>query len=227
MAAALNGGAPAVHGLAAEERAPSGVRRAAVLMLLSDSSLATSDHGADLAGGADDSREVAVGFDPDVVLTERAASLRSHPSQIAFPGGGLDSGETAVDAALRETHEEIGLAPASVHVLGALPDAHVNASRFDVTVVVGTWSGDQPVSAVDPNEVASVHRVRVRDLADPHNRVTATLPQGYEGPAFQVDGVFVWGFTAHVLDHALELGGWSLPWDREHRVEVPVNLWRS
>ncbi len=163
---------------------------------------------------------------PDIVLTERAATLRSHPRQISFPGGRLEPGENAIDAALRETREEVGLDPASVRVLGAMPPAHVTASSFDVTAVLGTWDGHGGVAVVDPGEVTAVHRVAMDELADPGSRFTATLPIGYRGPAFSAGGLFIWGFTAHLLNDVLDLGGWTRPWDERHEIEVPALLWK-
>lgn len=183
-------------------------------------------------GGRADSRKAAVLIllsEPgiDVVLTERSATLRSHPSQVAFPGGGLDPGEHAIDAALREANEEVGLNPALVNVLGLLPPSYVNASSFDVTAVVGTWDGTEQLDVVDPGEVAAVHRVSIDELAAPENRFSATLPMGYRGPAFSADGLFIWGFTAHLLNDVLDLGGWAQPWDQGHEIEVPARLWRG
>lgn len=193
------------------------MRKAAVLILLSepggDALLAEQASFAD--------------SDVDVVLTERSATLRSHPSQVAFPGGRLDPGERAIDAALREANEEVGLNPASVRVLGTLPPSQVNASSFDVTAVVGTWNGNERLVAGDPAEVASVHRVSIDELAAPENRFSATLPMGYRGPAFSANGLFIWGFTAHLLNDVLDLGGWAQPWDEYHEIEVPPRLWRS
>lgn len=184
------------------ERGTRGVRSAAVLILLSESG-------------------------PDVVLTERSATLRSHPRQISFPGGGLEPGENAVEAALREAREEVGLDTESVRVLGAMPPALLNASSFDVTAVLGTWDGAGTVAVVDPGEVAAVHRVAMEELADPGVRFTATLPIGYRGPAFAAGGLFIWGFTAHLLNDVLDLGGWTRPWDELHEIEVPALLWKG
>ena len=199
VSAVARDGKPARHG---SRPARGNARRAAVLILISE------------PGG-------------DVVLTERAATLRSHPSQVAFPGGGLEEGERAVDAALREAQEEVGLDPALVDVFGALPPSHVNASSFDVTAILGSWDGAGTVAVVDPGEVAAVHRVAVEELADPASRFTATLPVGYRGPAFSAGGLFVGGFTAHLLNDVLEMGGWTRPWDTEHEIEVPAYLWRD
>ena len=193
------------------------LRRAAVLILL-------SERGGDALLAE---RASLADSGVDVVLTERSATLRSHPSQVAFPGGRLDPGERAIDAALREANEEVGVSPASVRVLGTLPPSQVNASSFDVTAVVGTWNGNERLVAGDPAEVASVHRVSIDELAAPENRFSATLPMGYRGPAFTADGLFIWGFTAHLLNDVLDLGGWAQPWDEYHEIEVPPRLWRS
>ncbi len=213
------GGRANIEGRARDRRVSSGnqVRKAAVLILLSEPGAGTLlAEPASLASSG-----------VDVVLTERSATLRSHPSQVAFPGGGLDPGEGAIDAALREANEEVGLNPALVKILGTLPPSQVNASSFDVTAVVGTWEGNERLSVVDPGEVASVHRVSIDELAAPENRFSATLPMGYRGPAFTADGLFIWGFTAHLLNDVLDLGGWAQPWDEYHEIEVPPRLWRS
>jgi 8-oxo-dGTP pyrophosphatase MutT (NUDIX family) len=160
--------------------------------------------------------------DLDVTLLERASTLRHHAGQVAFPGGARDPGDASlVAAALREAEEEIGVGAAEVEVLGQLAAVHVEISRFDVTTVVGAWSGDRPLGPRDPAEVAAVHRVPLSMLTDPATRVTAVHPSGYRGPAFVVDELFVWGLTAHLLDAVLHLAGWQRPWDRTVRVGVP------
>lgn len=166
--------------------------------------------------------------EPDLVVIERASGLRKHAGQMAFPGGGMDPGDAdEVAAALRETHEEIGLAPDQVRVLGQLPGANVPVSQFDVVPVVGSWSGEAPISAVDPGEVADVHRLLVSDLADPSHRVSYLHPRGLSGPAFVFGDVFIWGFTGHLVDCLLDLGGWAQPWDASHRVPVPARFLRD
>ena len=75
----------------------------------------------------------------ELLLTERAHHMRSHPGQVSFPGGSIDAGETPVAAALREAQEEIALDPASVSVFGELPELWLPPSNFAVTPILGYW----------------------------------------------------------------------------------------
>ena len=159
---------------------------------------------------------------PDVLLIERAADMRSHAGQPAFPGGQADPVDASpIDTALREAWEETGLDPSGVHVVRCLPDLYLPPSGFIVTPVLGYWCRPVAVSAMDPAEVARVARVPVEDLIDPANRVTVVHPSGFRGPGFAVADMLVWGFTAMLLDRLLEIGGWAVPWSRERQAEVP------
>ncbi|GAB2590860.1 CoA pyrophosphatase [Microlunatus antarcticus] len=165
---------------------------------------------------------------PEVLLVERALTLRSHPGQIAFPGGAADPGDVdLVDTALREAYEECGVLRDGVEVLGALPAAHVVVSGFDVTAVVAWWRVPLADTPADPGEVAAVLRVPVADLVDPANRVTARHPTGFRGPAFTVAGHLVWGLTAHLLAAVLDLAGWTTPWDDTREVGIPDRYLRD
>lgn len=158
---------------------------------------------------------------PDLLLIRRAVTLRSHPGQAAFPGGEVDPADDGpVGAALREAAEEVGLAPGSVEVLAVLPQLWLAASAFLVTPVVAWWRDPHEVAPVDPAEVAAVARVPVAELSDPANRFRVGLPGGWVGPAFDVRGMLVWGFTAVLTDRLLALGGWERPWDTSRVLEL-------
>jgi 8-oxo-dGTP pyrophosphatase MutT (NUDIX family) len=162
---------------------------------------------------------------PDVLLIERAHDIRRHPGQMAFPGGAVDPGDAdVVAAALREAQEETGLDPAGVAVLATFPEIYLPPSGFLVTPVLGWWRRPSPVSVVDPREVASVHRVPLRDLVDPANRVLVRHPSGYVGPGFRLGGLLVWGFTAGVLDRLLDVAGLERPWDHSAYLDLPPDL---
>jgi 8-oxo-dGTP pyrophosphatase MutT (NUDIX family) len=157
---------------------------------------------------------------PDVLLIERAHSLRNHAGTPAFPGGIIDAGDDGpVGAALREAKEETGLDPTGVDVLAMLPKLWLPAGGYVVTPVLAWWREPSPVRVVDTAEVASVHRVPLADLVDPANRLRVRHPSGYMGPAFRIGGLLVWGFTAGVLGWLLDVAGLARPWDRT-RVEL-------
>jgi 8-oxo-dGTP pyrophosphatase MutT (NUDIX family) len=158
---------------------------------------------------------------PDVLYIERAATLRSHAGQPAFPGGATDEDdEGPVAAALREAEEEVGLDPSGVEIVGTLPDLFLPPSGFVVTPVIAWWRDPHDVHPVDEAEVAAVARVPLAELADPANRLRVTHPSGFLGPAFEVGGMLVWGFTAGLTDRLLALGGWERPWDASRTREL-------
>lgn len=182
-------------------RRPRGGRRAGVLILFTDEP------------------------DPLVTVIERATTLRRHAGQVAFPGGAMEPDDgTVVDAALREAEEEVGLDRSLVQVLGELPVAFVPASNYDVTPVIGVWDAGRELWPADPAEVGAVHSLRVSALVDPAVRVRGQHPSGYRGPAFAVGELFIWGFTAHLLDESLDLAGWARPWDASRIQQVPARF---
>lgn len=151
---------------------------------------------------------------PDVLLQQRASTVRTHAGEVSYPGGSRETHDAGpVETAVREAVEETGLDPAGVDPLATLPRLHIPPSRFDVTGVVAHWRAPSPVHAADPRETVHVMRVPLRALADPSARVLARGPAGWVGPAFRVPDGVVWGFTAEVLDAILRLGGWERPWD--------------
>ncbi|GHE12004.1 NUDIX hydrolase [Klenkia taihuensis] len=150
----------------------------------------------------------------DVLLIEKSDRLRTHAGQPAFPGGGAEPGEDyPVGTALREAHEEAGVDPASVRVLGVLAELYLGPSDNVVVPVVGWWDDPRETVTGDPFEVAQVARVPLAQLVDPARRFRVRHPSGYTGPAFEVAGMVVWGFTAGVLDAVLTAAGLARPWD--------------
>jgi 8-oxo-dGTP pyrophosphatase MutT (NUDIX family) len=179
-------------------------RRSAVLMLF----------GPRADGGSGD----------DIVLTERSRELRAHPGQVSFPGGALDEEDGGpVQAALREANEEVGIRPESVEVVDALPELYLSPSRNAVTPVLAWWLDPAPLTPQEA-EVARVVRASVADLVDPENRFTVVHPSGVLGPGFEVEGLFVWGFTAMLLSALLDLAGLSREWDAGRRRPIPDDV---
>jgi 8-oxo-dGTP pyrophosphatase MutT (NUDIX family) len=136
-----------------------------------------------------------------LILTRRAALLKHHPGQVAFPGGKQDpSDPTPLAAALREAQEEIGLAPGDVEVLGAL-DPHETVTGFTVAPFVGLVApGFRP--AIDPAEVAEVFEVPAAFALDPANfQVHARVWQGRERRYYVLPWGphYIWGATARIL----------------------------
>lgn len=160
---------------------------------------------------------------PDVLLTERAATLNKHAGQPAFPGGRIDPEDDGpVAAALREAWEEAGVEPSGVDVLCSLPELYLSRSEHRVTPVAGWWRQPSEIAPGHPGEVATVARVPIAELVDPANRLMVRHPSGIRlGPAFRVRDMLVWGFTAALLTRVLDAGGWNRPWDMDHVEDLP------
>ena len=159
---------------------------------------------------------------PDLLYIQKNEGLRRHAGQPAFPGGKIEDGDDGpVAAALREATEETGLDPAGVDVVGALPELFVAASQFRVVPVLAWWRAPSAVRPVDIGEVAAVERISVAALADPANRLMLKFPSGRSGPAFRIESMLIWGFTALITDRLLALGGWERPWDAGTIRELP------
>ncbi|WP_263250507.1 NUDIX hydrolase [Saccharopolyspora rosea] len=164
---------------------------------------------------------------PDVLLLRRADGLNSHPGQVAFPGGSVDSTDRGpVDAAVREAVEEVGLRPDGVRPVATLPELHVPHSGFRVSPVLAHWVRPSPVAPVDPGETAAVARVPIAWLTDPANRLRVELAGRHPSPAFLVPGMLVWGFTGGLLSGLLDLAGWARRWNRADVRELD-EAWRA
>jgi 8-oxo-dGTP pyrophosphatase MutT (NUDIX family) len=139
--------------------------------------------------------------EPYLLLTVRASHLRHHAGQISFPGGQFAAGETdARGVALRETHEEIGIAPAFIETLGFLPD-HVVLTGFRITPMVGMLRPGFVLS-VDRSEVAEIFELPLRALFDAANyQETRRTLRGIEVTLRDLNfgGHNIWGATAGIL----------------------------
>lgn len=219
LSALLEGAPDAAFGSLVDLPTAPDSRPAAVLILFGVLDGLPSDH---------DAQAAAVSRDLDVLLLARASTLRSHPGQVAFPGGRVDPGDDGVvAAALREAQEETGLDPTGVQVLGSLEALPLAYSQHLVTPVLGWWQHPSPVRVVDVAESADVFRAPVADLLDPANRGVTVLHrdgQEWRGPGFLVRHAtgehLVWGFTAMVLDGLFTRLGWTEPWDETR--ELPL-----
>jgi 8-oxo-dGTP pyrophosphatase MutT (NUDIX family) len=137
---------------------------------------------------------------PGLILTTRRDNLRTHAGQVAFPGGRIDPGETPVQAALREAHEELGLNPAQVTVLGEA-DSYRTVTGYSVTPVVGLVPAGLDLTP-NPAEVAGWFEAPLDFVLDPANqrRMSAEF-RGRTRHYYQIDwqGRRIWGATAAML----------------------------
>lgn len=160
-----------------------------------------------------------------LLLTRRAATLRAHARQWALPGGRIEEGESPEAAALRELEEEVGLTLGAEAVLGVLDD-YGTRSGFIITPVV-VWAGAAPALAPNPEEVASVHHVRLDDLDHPDIPRLVAIPES-DRPVIQLPilGALVHAPTAAVVYQTREV----VVHGRDTRVqhfEQPVWAWRA
>ena len=159
---------------------------------------------------------------PDVLLIERSSHLRQHAGQAAFPGGAVEPDDDGpASTAVREAAEETGLDPSGVEILAVLPALWLPPSSFLVVPVLAWWRAPSVVTVADPGEVAAVARVPITRLVDPANRFRVRHPSGNLGDGFEVDDLFVWGFTAGLLSRLLEIAGWALPWNAAEVRDLP------
>lgn len=135
-------------------------------------------------------------------LTKRAEYKGAHSGQISLPGGKAEPGEDAIETALREAEEEIGVARENIRVIGRLSEFFVIPSNFLVTPVVATVRA--PVFTPDPYEVVRILQCDISDLIrDDAVRVSEILAAGayrMQAPHFEIEGEIVWGATAMMLN---------------------------
>jgi len=154
---------------------------------------------------------------PTLPLTRRRADLPQHPGQVSLPGGDIDDGELAEAAALRETHEEIGVSSDGVRLIGALSPLWVPVSNFVVHPFVGIVD-HPPVFEPHPGEVDALVEAPLSLLLDTGSlKWTRWDRRGLEVdvPYFDVGGHIVWGATAMILGEFICL------FDPDHRPPAP------
>jgi 8-oxo-dGTP pyrophosphatase MutT (NUDIX family) len=130
--------------------------------------------------------------------------MRRHAGEISFPGGRADPGETLVECALREAREEIGLDPGAVEILGALPPTSTVVTSFKVLPVVGLVP-ERLAHTLSPNEVERVIELDLDELRHAFG-MRRLIRRGvpFRTPTYDVEGAFIWGATARMLQQFLD-----------------------
>jgi 8-oxo-dGTP pyrophosphatase MutT (NUDIX family) len=141
--------------------------------------------------------------DLHAVFTRRRHDLRRHPGEISFPGGRRDPGERLVETALREAHEEIGLPPALVDVVGALEPTPTFVTNYAIYPFVGLIEPGFEWVVAD-REVAEVLELPLSAIAAARGErrlVRKGIP--FRTPTYEVGGAMIWGATARILGDLL------------------------
>jgi 8-oxo-dGTP pyrophosphatase MutT (NUDIX family) len=144
---------------------------------------------------------------PGLILTERRADLRSHAGEISFPGGRQDEGDADPAAtALREAEEEIGLDPAVVELVGALPPTATFATGYRIHPFVGLVPDPRQLDLEpNPGEVETVLAFTLEALGEGYAmRRLVRRGVAFHSPTFEVDGHQIWGATARILGELLD-----------------------
>lgn len=159
-----------------------------------------------------------------LLLTRRGANLSAHARQWAFPGGRVDEGETSLEAALREMHEEVGLELGMDHLLGRLDDYPTRSGYVMSPFVFWAGADDEPVA--NPDEVASIHRVGFDELLRPDSPRFVEIPES-DRPVVQIPigGDLIHAPTGAIIYQfrAVGIGGDSV---RVDELEQPVFAWK-
>ena len=167
-------------------------------------------------GGRTDSAVLVPLFSDDAgrvhaVFTKRREDLRRHAGEISFPGGRRDEGETLVETALREAHEEVGLPPEAVDVIGALAPVGTFVTNYRIYPFVGLIEpGFEWI--VQEAEVSQVLELRLDDLVAGHSlKRLVRRGMAFKTDVYEVDGHMVWGATARILGDFLARTGAGPP----------------
>jgi len=159
-----------------------------------------------------------------VLLTRRGSRLNDHPGQWALPGGRVDQGETALEAAMREAHEEVGLQLTEPQLLGRLDD-YPTRSGYVISPFV-FWAGLDAEPVANPDEVASIHRIAIRELARPDSPRFIDIPESNR-PVIQLP---IGGDLVHAPTGAVMYQFRAVAYDgdpiRVDEFEQPVFAWK-
>jgi 8-oxo-dGTP pyrophosphatase MutT (NUDIX family) len=142
--------------------------------------------------------------DLHAVFTRRRDDLNRHAGEISFPGGRRDDDEQLVDTALREAHEEIGLPPGQVEVIGALEPTPTFVTNYAIYPFVGVIAEPEAEWILSHAEVAEVLQLSVRALresAGERRLIRRGIP--FRTPTYEVDGHMIWGATARIVGDLL------------------------
>lgn len=149
---------------------------------------------------------------PGVLLTHRPSHMRAHPGQAAFPGGKLEPGETAIEAALREAEEELGIRPGDVRVIGTT-DNFRTGTGYDVTPVLARVPPDLPLRP-NPAEVAEWFEPPFGFVLDSANQQhKSAMFRGAERQYIEImwNGHRIWGVTAAIIANLAKRIDWHGP----------------
>ena len=147
---------------------------------------------------------------PGVILTQRPQTMRDHPGQVAFPGGKVEPGEDAIEAALREAHEELTLDSSHIRIIGAT-DRYQTGTGFDITPVLGIVPPDVPISP-DPREVEDWFEAPLALLMARENwKTNEVFWQGAVRSYLEMDykGFRIWGVTAAIIANLSRRIAWE------------------
>ncbi|HSG33239.1 MAG TPA: CoA pyrophosphatase [Sphingomonadaceae bacterium] len=148
--------------------------------------------------------------EPGVLLTHRPLEMREHAGQVAFPGGKIDPGEDAIAAALRETHEELGITPSYINIIGS-SDRFITGTGFEITPVLGLLPPDIEVIP-NPREVSGWFEAPLRYILDPANReYKKTMYRGRLRSYTEIvwEGHRIWGVTAAIIENLSHRLAWE------------------
>jgi len=140
-------------------------------------------------------------------LIKRPQHMKYHAGQIALPGGRIEKGETAIETALRETYEEIGIQSSEIEILGSLSEFYVEVSKFQIQPFVG-WLHKKPEFKINIDEVEKTILFPIKNFKAPFNEAKLETFSGIlKVPSIKFDGEIIWGATAMILSEFVDILG--------------------